>query len=59
MKCQITGKNIVVTDSIRNAIETKLRRMDKYFVINEDVEAKFLLEHIRTLKKLKLQFLQK
>ena len=40
MKCQITGKNITVTDSIRYAIESKLAKMDKYFVINEEVEAK-------------------
>ena len=59
MKCQITGKNIVVTDSIRNAIETKLRRMDKYFVINEDVEAKVLIRTYKNAQKMKLQFLQK
>ncbi len=37
MKYQIIGKNIEVTDSIRAAIEKKLSRMDKYFVINDDV----------------------
>lgn len=37
MKYQIIGKNIEVTDSIRAAIEKKLARMDKYFVINDDV----------------------
>lgn len=37
MKYQIIGKNIVVTDSIRAALEKKLARMDKYFVINDDV----------------------
>lgn len=37
MKYQIIGKNIEVTDSIRAAIEKKLGRMDKYFVINDDV----------------------
>lgn len=37
MKYQIIGKNIEVTDSIRLEIEKKLGRMDKYFVINDDV----------------------
>jgi putative sigma-54 modulation protein len=37
MKYQIIGKNIEVTDSIRGDIQKKLHRMDKYFVINEDV----------------------
>ncbi|MGN1261458.1 MAG: ribosome hibernation-promoting factor, HPF/YfiA family [Candidatus Enteromonas sp.] len=37
MKYQIIGKNISVTDAIRDDIERKLRRMDKYFVIHDDV----------------------
>jgi len=37
MKYQIIGKNIEVTDSIRYELEKKLARMDKYFVINDDV----------------------
>ena len=37
MKYQIIGKIFSVTDAIRDDIERKLRRMDKYFVINDDV----------------------
>lgn len=37
MKYQIIGKNIEVTEAIRDDIERKLRRMDKYFVITDDV----------------------
>ncbi len=37
MKYQIIGKNIDVTPAIRQDIEKKLGRMDKYFVINDDV----------------------
>lgn len=37
MKYQIIGKNIEVTDSIRGELERKLARMDKFFVINDDV----------------------
>ena len=37
MKYQIIGKNIEVTEAIRDDIQRKLHRMDKYFVINDDV----------------------
>ncbi|MGM9814149.1 MAG: ribosome hibernation-promoting factor, HPF/YfiA family [Candidatus Enteromonas sp.] len=37
MQYQIIGKNIDVTDAIHESIERKLHRMDKYFVINDDV----------------------
>lgn len=37
MKYQIVGKNIKVTDAIRQALEKKLSRMDKYFLINDDI----------------------
>ena len=40
MRTQIIGKNIEVTDAIRNAIEKKLAKMDKYLVINENVSAR-------------------
>lgn len=36
MKYQIIGKNISVTDSIKAAVESKLSRMDKYFVTSGD-----------------------
>ena len=59
MKCQITGKNIVVTDSIRNAIETKLRRMDKYFVINEEVSANVLIRTYKNSQKIEITIFTK
>ena len=37
MKYQIVGKNIQVTDAIRDDIQKKLHRMDKYFIITDDV----------------------
>ena len=54
MKCQITGKNVVVTDAIRHAIETKLEKMDKYFVINESVEANVLIRTYKTSQKIEI-----
>ncbi|MDY6430503.1 MAG: ribosome-associated translation inhibitor RaiA [Bacilli bacterium] len=43
MKYQIIGKNIEVTDSIRHEVEKKLSRMDKFFVINDDVLARVVV----------------
>ena len=40
MKYQIIGKNIQVTDGIASAIEKKLSKMDKSFLINDDVECR-------------------
>ncbi len=40
MKYQIIGKNIQVTDGIASAIEKKLSKMDKFFLINDDVECR-------------------
>ena len=38
MKYQIIGKNIQVTDAISSTIEKKLSKMDKFFLINDQVE---------------------
>lgn len=40
MKYQIIGKNIQVTDAISSAIKKKLSRMDKFFLINDEVECR-------------------
>ena len=40
MKYQIIGKNIQVTDAISSAIRKKLSRMDKFFLINDEVECR-------------------
>ena len=37
MKYQIIGKNIEVTDAIRSDIQKKLHRMEKYFIITDEV----------------------
>lgn len=43
MKYQIIGKNIVVTDAIRYDIEKKLARMDKYFIIDDQVSCRVVV----------------
>ena len=40
MKYQIIGKNIQVTDAIASKIEKKLSKMDKFFLINDEVECR-------------------
>ncbi len=43
MKYIVRGNNIEVTNSIKNYIEEKLSRMDKYFKNPENTEAKVLI----------------
>lgn len=59
MKCQIIGKNVTVTESIRRAIEEKLQKMDKYFVINEDVTCKVLIRTYKTAQKIEITIFTK
>ncbi|MDY4849544.1 MAG: ribosome-associated translation inhibitor RaiA [Bacilli bacterium] len=40
MKYQIIGKNIKITEGINAAVTKKLSKMDKYFLINEEVECR-------------------
>lgn len=54
MRCQIVGKNIVVTDAMKMAIEEKLSRMDKYFIINDEVVAKVLVRTYKTAQKVEI-----
>ena len=59
MKCKIIGKNVAVTDSIKSAIEEKLRRMDKYFIINEDITANVLIRTYKTKQKIEITIFTK
>lgn len=43
MKFQIVGKNIVVTDAIKAAVEKKLSKMNKYFIIDDNVLCRALV----------------
>lgn len=54
MRCQIVGKNIVITEAMRNAVEEKLSRMDKYFVITDEVVAKVLARTYKTAQKIEI-----
>ena len=40
MKYQIIGKNIHITDAISSSVQKKVGKLDKYFVITEDIECR-------------------
>lgn len=54
MKYQIVGKNIEVTEAIHDAIIKKLSRMDKYFVINDEVTCRVVVRTYRTGAKVEI-----
>ena len=43
MKLNIRGDKLVVTDAIKNYIEDKIKRLEKYFD-NDDIEAKVIVK---------------
>lgn len=59
MKYQIVGKNIIVTDAIRTALEKKLSRMDKYFIINDDIDCRAVVSKHRTMAKVEITIFTK
>lgn len=42
MKVIVRGKNIEITEAIENKITKQLAKLDKYFIISDNVEAKVL-----------------
>ena len=59
MKYQIIGKNIEVTEGIKEALLKKLHRMDKYFVINDDVEWRAVVRTYKTGQKVEITIFTK
>lgn len=43
MKVNIRGKNIEITEAIQAKVEKQLSKLDKYFVVGKDAEAKVLV----------------
>ena len=54
MKYQIIGKNISVTDAISATIQKKLARMDRYFLINDEVECRVVVSAHTNLQKVEV-----
>lgn len=42
MKISVRGKNIEITEAIETKISEKLSKLDKYFIVSDNVEAKVL-----------------
>ena len=59
MKYQIIGKNIEVTEAIRNTIEKKLSRMDKYFIINDNVLCRAVVQAYKVGAKVEITIFTK
>ena len=43
MKITLRGKNIEITEAIEEKVGEKLSKLDKYFIVSENVEAKVLI----------------
>jgi len=54
MKYQIVGKNITVTEAIDSSIRKKLTRMEKYFVINDDITCRAVVSSHKTVAKVEI-----
>jgi putative sigma-54 modulation protein len=54
MKYQIVGKNIEVTAAISNKIQTKLKRLDKFFVITDEVTCRALVRSYKVGAKVEI-----
>lgn len=42
MLIEVVGKNIKVTDAMRNVTEQKLKKLDRYVILGDDVKARVL-----------------
>ncbi len=54
MKYQIIGKNIEVTTAISNTIQKKLNRLDKFFIINNEVTCRALVRSYKVGAKVEI-----
>ena len=54
MKYVITGKGIKVTEGISNALQNKLSKMDKYFLINDDIECRCVVSAHKEAQKVEV-----
>ena len=56
MKCNILGKNIEVTEGIRNAIEKKLSRLDKFFENEQEAFVTVSVQKARQIIEVTMRF---
>jgi putative sigma-54 modulation protein len=56
MKCNILGKNIEVTEGLRNAIEKKLSRLDKFFEHEQEAFVTVSVQKARQIIEVTIRF---
>lgn len=56
MKITVSGKNMVVTDALRNTVEKKLSKLDKYFSKNVEANATVSVEKNRHIFEVTIPF---
>lgn len=54
MKYQIIGKNVDITEGISSAIQKKTSRLDKYFVVNDEVECRAVVSTHANVQKVEI-----
>jgi putative sigma-54 modulation protein len=59
MKYQIVGKNITVTEAISHTIQKKLNRLEKFFVIDDDVTCRALVRSYKVGAKVEVTMFTK
>jgi putative sigma-54 modulation protein len=59
MKYQIVGKNIEVTEAIANVIKKKMIRLDRYFVINDEVTCRAVVRSYKVGAKVEITIFTK
>ncbi len=56
MKISVRGKNIEITEAIEAKVSEKLSKLDKYFIVSDNVEAKVLCRVYPYGQKLNMYF---
>ncbi|MCY6369800.1 ribosome hibernation-promoting factor, HPF/YfiA family [Clostridium ganghwense] len=56
MNITVMGKNIAITNGLRNAVENKLSKLDKYFDPNVEVNATLSVEKTRQIIEVTIPF---
>lgn len=54
MKVSVRGKNMMVTDDIVKRVEKKLKVLDKYFIVSDDVTANVVVKEYPTSQKIEV-----
>ena len=58
MKFEIIGKNVTITDGMREKIEGKLSFLKKYFMIDEETTARVVARVYPNAQKIEVTILQ-